>query len=469
MSIVISGSRVSSLSVAKPVGGFRTITTRQICTVWSAFRAKVLPKFLDVRVYFAVHEIAEWRAVAIRVARRKSVRVKPIRFERQTIVEEVQKLVGIESAARIRASLRRLERAGLLRITPLAIFFCESGEESSVQLDSSAEKMLAKLHERASVRERSVPIPRRTLRFLATNGRPALAATMLAQMIRCLWWNQGQCDGVGSCSSSFVADVFEVHPRNVKRARRKLREMGWINEVPAASWHVNAHGARTAMNLAWSGAKTTGRLLSPGGVISKSPPAFTPIVSKTPPPIDKHNLPSGSKNHKPACSERSGVRKRTESPGKPRLNRVVPDDLHSAVRLASLFEDAVGEGLVHESFTDRLRFFAAAEHAMRVGKRNPCGLFVAVVRRKLWRFISQGDEDSALIALKRSESSKMAVQALTRQTRGRFRDVTASGAGGGGDFVIQLVRELARVRSFEGVRPAGRIRLPCDEVRVAAA
>ncbi len=150
---------------------------------------------------------------------------------------------------------------------------------------------------------------------------------------------------------------------------------------------------------------------------------------------------------------------------------MVPDDLRSAKRLDALFGQAVSNGLVGESSAERLRFFAAAEHAQRVGRQNPCGLFIAVVRQGLWSYISQADEDRALMALKGCELRKglAAVQAGNRQTRGRLHDTAASGAGGGSDFVTGLVRELARLRSFEGMRPRARVRPLCDEVRVAAA
>jgi len=353
----------------------------------------------------------------------------------------------------------------------MEICCCESGEESPSRVDSVADKMLSQLHERASVRERSVPIPRRTLRFLAGNGRPALAATMLAQMIRCLWWNQGRCDGIGSCSSTFVADVFDVHERKVKRARRELRGMGWLRMVPAACSHVNAHGARAAINLAWSGAKAADRFLSPGGVISKSPPPPVPIVSQSPPPRHKHNLPSGSKNPKPACSQPLGVRQRTENPGKPASRCVVPDDRRSVVRLDSLFKQAVDSGLVRESSAERLRFFAAAEHAARVGTRNPCGLFVAIVRRWLWSYVSQGDEDRALEGIRPRRPA--AASASLHRPLNRFGNASAQHGVGGvtrrEDSLTDLVRELARLCSFDGVGRGARNRPACDDLTVAAA
>src|SRR5205823_1676166 len=88
-------------------------------------------------------------------------------------------------------------------------------------------------------------------------------------------------------------------------------------------------------------------------------------------------------------------------PGKPDLCRVVPEDLTDTGRLLELYGQAVGVGLVTSSECDRLRFVAAAEHARVIGTRNPCGLFVRLVRGGLWHFATQDDETAASVRLKR--------------------------------------------------------------------
>ena len=57
-------------------------------------------------------------------------------------------------------------------------------------------------------------------------------------------------------------------------------------------------------------------------------------------------------------------------------------------------------GMVRHSRASRLRWFAAAEHALAAGERNPCGLFVAVYRRGLWHHITQAQEDVARAKLR---------------------------------------------------------------------
>jgi hypothetical protein len=43
----------------------------------------------------------------------------------------------------------------------------------------------------------------------------------------------------------------------------------------------------------------------------------------------------------------------------------------------------------------------AAEHARVIGTKNPCGLFVRLIRCGLWSFLTQDDEDAASARLKR--------------------------------------------------------------------
>ena len=91
----------------------------------------------------------------------------------------------------------------------------------------------------------------------------------------------------------------------------------------------------------------------------------------------------------------SPARPAAADPGKPDLRNVVPEDLTDTGRLLDLYDQAVGEGLVTRSEWDRLRFVAAAEHARIIGTRNPCGLFVRLVRGGLLHFATHDDETAA--------------------------------------------------------------------------
>jgi len=456
------GHRRTEKTVGKPMGGYRIITTQQICAVWSAYRCKTLAAFLDVRVYWALHEIAERRARGVPPKGRPSI------VDQGVLVREIRTLLGKGSHQRIRASLQRLQGTRVVELTDREIRFGDPRQANADQQEARA--MLERIDHRTEVRERSIAIPRRTLRYLARNGRSALCATILAHLIRCLWQDGDRFCGTGSCSIAFVRKVFGVHERSVKGARAALRQMEWLQTVSAAQWHVNAHGARIAINLAWNRSETGVEFPRVECGNTKSPPLPAVCDTKSPPPNNKHNLPSGSKNHNRACGGSAGVRKRTENPGKPAWHRVAAGDLRSVARMASLFEQAVERGFVRECAGDRLRFFAAAEHALRVGTLNPCGLFITVVRYGLWKHLSQADENRALEKLRRLEvenggNSPGHIPSVGAKCLRRADDEGSEQR----EFIMGLVTELAELRSFEFAATGARNASPRNDLNLAAA
>ncbi|HEY4311869.1 MAG TPA: hypothetical protein VGN12_20645 [Pirellulales bacterium] len=79
----------------------------------------------------------------------------------------------------------------------------------------------------------------------------------------------------------------------------------------------------------------------------------------------------------------------------------MPEDLSVNSRTLSLYEQAVSASKASPGEAGRLQFIAAAEHALRTGKTNPCGMLAAIIRRGLWSFVSQDDEDRAALRMKR--------------------------------------------------------------------
>ena len=71
-------------------------------------------------------------------------------------------------------------------------------------------------------------MPRRTLRLLAGGARPALIATILGHLLRCLYLKGGKCSARGRVKASWIADTFGVGLRRVKEARQELIAMGWL-------------------------------------------------------------------------------------------------------------------------------------------------------------------------------------------------------------------------------------------------
>jgi len=334
------------------------------------------------------------REAAMRAKRRVMRGISPFQWPRKLLVQEVQRLVRFATPAPIRASLRRLEEAGLVSLAPSAVRFATEPTSLAELLSTEVERMLQRIHARRCVRERTITFPRRMLRFLAAGGCPSMQATVLAHLMRCVWRKGMSISNVGWCASSFVNEVFGVDPRNIKRARATLRELGWLASLPSSEADGKQHTAWAAVNLAWS-PPSTSRLASKDQRSVDSPPRNWVVSVVSPLPISKQYLPLGLKDQYTPTIRLTGVRKRTEGIARPRLSDVRAKDLRSPRRLRILFDQAVVRGWVRDSIAGRTQFVTAAVHALRVATRNPAGLFVTVLRKGLWAYLTQADEDTA--------------------------------------------------------------------------
>lgn len=393
--------------VRKPAGGFRFITTFQIAMAWSAYRDGLI-RLRDLRCWFACHELLARRC-------RKAAET-PVTYT----LDELHRLVGGKGGEHLRAALRRLERARLITWNDHDIRFAESPDELRAPNLDGFWTML----NRGGLKNRRVPVPRRTIRLLAGGAAKVTTATILGHLLRCCFYRRGGYSAVGCCKASWIAAVFEVDLRGVKRARRQLAKIGWLTVLDSEAWHRQRWGGRVAVNLAWSRpapVTDAGRVAASGpvevAVCSPAaatgptelppPPATGPTVL---PPLESHTVQPSSrcKNQEPASggpaclpAGRAGVCKTKRPPRRLTMRHVIEADLDDTERLLRLLADAQDRGLIGRGEADRLRFVAAAERARTVGVRNPCGLFVRLVRAGLWHHITQDDEDAAQTRLKR--------------------------------------------------------------------
>jgi len=428
--------------VSKPTGGFRPISVVQVCMAWWAYQTGLLPRYLDFRVYLALHEIDERRLAAARLRTRNGRPSVNLVLTREKLIRETRTLVGGKSDRLVAGALRRLESIGLVRIEPSSFSFSTNLDSIDVNEHSDSSSSLRELLQRSNLRDRRVPVPRKLLGYLARGSRPCVAATAFGYLFRCVWWRKDECLVDGRCASGFISDVFGVDIRSVKRARSELRRITWLAfgnaDDPRHSHHM-------VPNLNWPGVPAVDARQSvdvPDTVLS---PRATVSDTGMSPPTRSIQLRSGSKDQEPYRRRLTGIRGGKAGDSRPKLSNVQPADLSSVERLATLFEEAASAGLVKQTSADRLRFFAAAARALRLGSRNPCGFFAAIVRRGLWHVISQTDEDRAIERLRTAGGIAPSPPGAPRQFSGSTgSSVPSDGHGSAGVAEIQsLVASLA--------------------------
>jgi hypothetical protein len=230
------------------------------------------------------------------------------------------------------------------------------------------------------------------LRYLSGCSKPALVATILGYLIRCVFFRKGEFAATGACKASWIAQTFGVSERSVKAARKELARMGWLQVEKSDHWHKQRFGGRVTVNLAWAERNREGKERSE---FSPRPELST---SEFAPPESNKKLPNGSNNQK-LTPEGAGVKK-TE-PGKANIRSVRVDDLGRLPRLEELYWRAEAMGLFRHSESQVLNFLALVVRAKDVNPRNPVRVFMALLRRNLWHYATQGHEDQARAKLNR--------------------------------------------------------------------
>ena len=369
--------RQSIATAGRAAGGYKSIGVPEIVAAWSAYRTKHI-RLLDLRVWLACHEM---------LARRCAMRND--RKARYTL-GEIGQLLGSPHSRGLKAAINRLVAAQLLSWAPDSIQMFAPAV-GSTDCESEFHEMLNSI----TNHKRQVPIPRRMLRCLCRRGTRSLIATVLGHSFRCIYLRGGKLNPVGSCKASWIASTFGVHVRSIKASRRRLYRSGWIRLHAAQQWRLNRFGAVVEVNLHWGKGRATSRAGSVKCTVL--PPPTIEKCTDSPLPVSDRNLPSEFKNQKPTERRPAGAYGGLQSRNHPRpcWQRITIADLTSHPRLLVLFDEAVARRLIERTEAARLRFVAAAQHALAAGQTNPCGLFVAVVKRGLWAHITQADEERA--------------------------------------------------------------------------
>jgi len=393
-------------ATAAIVGGFVSIPVSQVLALW----------FVTQGLELGIGEFRAWLA-AIEMVKRRS-------FHHQDHCPaygfaELARLLDVNHA-RARLLVRNLDAAGLLHWSESAITFPEP--------PTIPEELLGPFAETIGRGKGSIVLPRTLLRFLAGGASTATIAVALAALFRCLSCRRGCPDGWGRLKASWIARAFRIGERQVVDARKQLVDLGWLAvEGDNRQGAMNRWGRAYRINLAWE---------LPARTLARSaPPRPAPLARSAPPLLDRNPLPEEEiQNQNPASGGPAGIQLSegegemktpaptsivsttpapprsspaapapVPSPGglpTPRLEDVRLEDLKDTERLLNLLGQAVSRGLVNSSEADRLRFVGAAEHALGIGQENPAGLFLYLVRGKLWRYLTQEDEDRAIRRIK---------------------------------------------------------------------
>ena len=377
---------------------YKTITPIQFANAIHALQRGAI-SFKAFRVYFATIELK-----AIREAAREAKKGDRQATNREACFKK-EELVRLTKTVKggVAGQLHALKRAGLLTFSSTEISVTETPIEGSFEL----------LTELAGGRSpaRPIPIPRRALRFLAKTKK-ALAMTMIAYMLRGLTLDRqtGQVRGVGTVKASWISDVTGLSLRAVKAARAELLVLNFITQDMCSTQRkLNRTGSYFCINLDWQPA-AQGKELSDNFTYrttqsqeEKALVILHPQAPESAPNLHPHkntrSLPSELKTRNlevptPVVSaSRQGA-------GEPDIRDVKPIDLEQFGRTEKLYQQAAEQGLIQDSEAMFLNWISAAVRAKTCETATDrTKVFMGIVRRGLWKHITQAEEDRARAAI----------------------------------------------------------------------
>ncbi len=381
----------------QPQDGYKTISLIELSNILGSVEKGIISTE-TTRVYFGCLSIMAIRDAAERCGTRKRGRVGT---KTNYNINELAELLDASKEVVCRG-LRRLKKVGLLSFSSKEITLSE------VPLPSSS-RVLSLLTEKRSA-TRLIPIPRKLLLYLSRCTKRSVLISALAYCIRGLSLSPRDrtIKNKGSVKASWIAEVFNLSIRAVKGARRELIAMGWISKDSGSFQRkLNRDGAYFEINLSWGREEKR----------DSSPTEFAPPSPKnTPkfaPPKERLKTPYGSKYQETS----SGVFTNEKDPN---LKNIAREDLENITRTEALYRKAVRAGWLVPSEANALNWIGAAIRAKTVKGGDSVGIFVTIVRKKLWHYVTQEQEDRAVRALKRHREK---APNLFREERGKTLNV----------------------------------------------
>ena len=128
-------------ALKKPRGGYRLISTVQISMVWTAYKIGALPKYLHLRVYLALHEIAERRDAENRKRARGNRPARTFHLNRRPLLDEIRSLVGGAGGRCVREALTLASSEGR-RPGALLLVDPSNGKLSGIFTDGDLRRLI---------------------------------------------------------------------------------------------------------------------------------------------------------------------------------------------------------------------------------------------------------------------------------------------------------------------------------------
>jgi hypothetical protein len=407
------------------LGGTCPLAPIQVCILWAARQEKVITP-LAFQVYFAAHEVKYWRC---KTEPGETYHFEPYAFE----PADVSRLLPGVPVAKIARAFGELEAIQVLNLSETGIAFAESLDDVTVheRVKQRARAMFDQLH--PDTRSKLVKIPRRLLRLIVQCRRRIVrAATLIGMLLTTMLTKRKDRYGgyKGCCKAQWIANVFGVDASRVKSERAKLIDEGWFTREPTTPGARKKFGQWVRLKL-MPPEPTADPGEPPSGDPTEVQPQNTPPEPKVQPLLNP-SLSSDEErlnNQELTNSHPDPGADQPKSSEPPTWTDIQLEDLHTDTRSEQLRQEAIQHGYVRDTPADRVNFFAAIAHALRVAKTNACGLLRTVVEQGLWHVISQADEDNGIVRLKhtthtRSTQETPPVQAnpfVTTSTRGDLR------------------------------------------------
>jgi len=369
------------------LGGTCPLAPMQLCLLWAARQEKIISP-LAFTVYVAAHEVKFWRC---KTEPGRTYRYTPHGFQRA----DVNRLLPEVPAAKIAKAFDALEAINLLTIADTGIWFAENLNEVSVneRVKHRALTMFNQLH--PDTRDKLIKIPRRLLKLIIQCGRRIVrTATLFGLLLTTMLSKRTtRYEGYkGCCKAEWIGNLFGVNAKRVNMERAKLIDEGWFTREPTTPRARKKFGQWVRLTLAPSQP-------TPEAVENSTPdtpkvqPLLNPSLSSNEEIMNNQTLPADAREAG-ACQP--------NNLDEPIWINIQLHDLRHDDRSEALWQQAIQRGHLKNTQPDRINFFAAIAHALRVAKHNTCGLLRTVVEQGLWHFLSQADEYNALQRLRRA-------------------------------------------------------------------